>query len=164
MAFDFRRTRSWRHSTQTVSDRVGVVQIVEDHDGNSYRAIYTVRFAESVYILHAFQRRILKRSRQESPICTDTNRCYSSIERTVWDGDQVLWEVRQAGSGEEKNPSGSPLTGQTGHVGCVYAGGLVGGRQAALTLQPDGSKPKAYQVRQVRRIITEHKLTTDEDE
>jgi hypothetical protein len=38
------------------------------------------------------------------------------------------------------------------------------GRQAALNLQPDGSKAKAYQVRQVRRIITEHKLTTDEDE
>ncbi|MDX1493078.1 MAG: type II toxin-antitoxin system HicA family toxin [Longimicrobiales bacterium] len=38
------------------------------------------------------------------------------------------------------------------------------GRQAALNLQPDGSKAKAYQVRQVRRIITEHKLTIDEDE
>lgn len=38
------------------------------------------------------------------------------------------------------------------------------GRRAALNLQPDGSKAKAYQVRQVRRIITEHKLTTDEDE
>jgi hypothetical protein len=38
------------------------------------------------------------------------------------------------------------------------------GRQAALNLQPDGSKAKAYQVRQVRRIIIEHKLTTDEDE
>ena len=38
------------------------------------------------------------------------------------------------------------------------------GRRAALNLQPDGSKAKAYQVRQVRRIITEHRLTTDEDE
>jgi hypothetical protein len=38
------------------------------------------------------------------------------------------------------------------------------GRQAALNLQPDGSKAKAYQVRQVRRIIIEHTLTTDEDE
>lgn len=38
------------------------------------------------------------------------------------------------------------------------------GREAALNLQPDGSKAKAYQVRQVRRIITEHKLTIDEDE
>ena len=38
------------------------------------------------------------------------------------------------------------------------------GRQAALNLQPDGPKAKAYQVRQVRRIITEHKLPTDEGE
>lgn len=38
------------------------------------------------------------------------------------------------------------------------------GRQAALNLQPDGSKAKAYQVRQVRRIIIEHKLATNEDE
>lgn len=38
------------------------------------------------------------------------------------------------------------------------------GRRAALNLQPDGSKAKAYQVKQVRRIITEQKLTIDEDE
>ena len=38
------------------------------------------------------------------------------------------------------------------------------GRQAALNLQRDGSKAKAYQVKQVRRIITAHELTIDEDE
>ncbi len=38
------------------------------------------------------------------------------------------------------------------------------GREAALNLQPDGSKAKAYQVRQVRRIIIEHRLASDEDE
>jgi phage-related protein len=31
--------------------------IVEDHQGNAYRAIYTVRFAEIVYVLHAFQKK-----------------------------------------------------------------------------------------------------------
>jgi phage-related protein len=30
---------------------------VEDHDGNTYRAVYTVRFAEVVYVLHAFQKK-----------------------------------------------------------------------------------------------------------
>jgi len=35
----------------------GVLEIVEDHDGNSYRAVYTVRFAEAVYALHAFQKK-----------------------------------------------------------------------------------------------------------
>ena len=32
----------------------GVVEIVEDHDGDSFRAVYTVRFAAVVYVLHAF--------------------------------------------------------------------------------------------------------------
>jgi phage-related protein len=35
----------------------GVFEIVEDHGGNAYRAIYTVRFAEAIYVLHAFQKK-----------------------------------------------------------------------------------------------------------
>lgn len=35
----------------------GVFEMVEDHDGNTYRAIYTVRFKEVVYVLHAFQKK-----------------------------------------------------------------------------------------------------------
>jgi phage-related protein len=38
----------------------GVVEIVEDHDGNAYRAVYTVRFADVVYVLHAFQKKSRK--------------------------------------------------------------------------------------------------------
>ncbi len=76
------------------------------------------------YWYDALGRRVLKRSRQQSPICTDTNRCYSSIERVVWDGDNILWEVQQADSGDVKNPTGSGLTGQTGNIGYVSAGGL----------------------------------------
>ncbi len=34
-----------------------VLEVVEDHRGNTYRAIYTVRFAEIVYVLHAFQKK-----------------------------------------------------------------------------------------------------------
>jgi len=37
-----------------------VLEIVEDHDGNTYRAVYTVRFAEAVYVLHAFQKKSKK--------------------------------------------------------------------------------------------------------
>jgi phage-related protein len=29
----------------------------EGHDGNAYRAIYTVRFKEAIYVLHAFQKK-----------------------------------------------------------------------------------------------------------
>ena len=35
----------------------GVLEIVDDHDGNSFRAVYTVRFADAVYVLHAFQKK-----------------------------------------------------------------------------------------------------------
>jgi phage-related protein len=35
----------------------GVLEIVDDFDGNTYRAVYTVRFARVVYVLHAFQKK-----------------------------------------------------------------------------------------------------------
>lgn len=35
----------------------GVLEVVEDHDGNTFRAVYTVRFATAVYVLHAFQKK-----------------------------------------------------------------------------------------------------------
>ena len=34
-----------------------VVEIVEDFDGDTFRAVYTVRFAEFIYVLHAFQKK-----------------------------------------------------------------------------------------------------------
>jgi phage-related protein len=38
----------------------GVLELVEDHAGNAYRAVYTVSFAERVYVLHAFQKKSKK--------------------------------------------------------------------------------------------------------
>ena len=38
----------------------GVLEIVENFDGNTYRAVYTVRFAEAVYVLRAFQKKSKK--------------------------------------------------------------------------------------------------------
>jgi phage-related protein len=35
----------------------GVLEVVEVHAGNAFRAIYTVRFARAVYVLHAFQKK-----------------------------------------------------------------------------------------------------------
>ena len=34
-----------------------VLEIVARHDGDTWRAVYTVRFAEAVYVLHAFQKK-----------------------------------------------------------------------------------------------------------
>jgi phage-related protein len=35
----------------------GIFEIVEDHRGDTFRAVYTVRFADVVYVLHAFQKK-----------------------------------------------------------------------------------------------------------
>lgn len=35
----------------------GIFEVVEDYRGDAYRAIYTVRFAHAVYVLHAFQKK-----------------------------------------------------------------------------------------------------------
>jgi phage-related protein len=35
----------------------GVLELVEDYDGDTYRAVYAVRFKEAIYVLHAFQKK-----------------------------------------------------------------------------------------------------------
>lgn len=37
-----------------------VLEVVEDFDGDTFRAVYTVRFADAVYVLHAFQKKSKK--------------------------------------------------------------------------------------------------------
>lgn len=34
-----------------------VLEVVEDHMGDTYRAVYTVKIADSVYVLHCFQKK-----------------------------------------------------------------------------------------------------------
>jgi phage-related protein len=43
-----------------------VLEIVEDHAGDTFRAAYTIRFVEAVYVLHAF--------RKKSPTGSETAR------------------------------------------------------------------------------------------
>ena len=38
----------------------GVLEIVEDFRGDAYRGIYTVRFADAVYVLHVFMKKSKK--------------------------------------------------------------------------------------------------------
>jgi phage-related protein len=37
-----------------------VLEVVEDHMGDTYRAVYTVKIAEKVYVLHCFQKKSTK--------------------------------------------------------------------------------------------------------
>jgi len=41
----------------------GVVEIVEDCEGDTYRAVYTVRLAKVIYVLHAFKKKSTRGSR-----------------------------------------------------------------------------------------------------
>lgn len=38
----------------------GIVEVVGDHRGDTFRTIYTVRFASTIYVLHAFQKKSKK--------------------------------------------------------------------------------------------------------
>jgi phage-related protein len=35
----------------------GVVEVIKDHRGDTFRAVYTLRYAGAVYVLHAFQKK-----------------------------------------------------------------------------------------------------------
>lgn len=35
----------------------GVLEVVSDHQGNTFRTVYTVRFEKAIYVLHAFQKK-----------------------------------------------------------------------------------------------------------
>ena len=48
----------------------GVVELVKVHDGNAFRAIYTITFKDAVYVLHAFQKKS-KRGRATPKTETD---------------------------------------------------------------------------------------------
>jgi len=38
----------------------GVLEIIEDYRTDTYRAVYTVKFAEVIYVLHCFQKKSKK--------------------------------------------------------------------------------------------------------
>lgn len=35
----------------------GVLEVISDHDGDTFRTVYTVKLAGTVYVLHAFQKK-----------------------------------------------------------------------------------------------------------
>lgn len=43
----------------------GVVEIVKDYRGDTFRAVYTLQYAKAVYVLHAFQKK--SKSGRETP-------------------------------------------------------------------------------------------------
>lgn len=65
----------------------GVLEIVENFDGNTYRAVYTVRLASGVYALHAFQKK------SHRGIATD-QRDIELVEKRIQDAERIDREMR----------------------------------------------------------------------
>lgn len=40
-----------------IEDEPGLIEIVESFSGNAYRAIYTIRYVNAVYVIHCFQKK-----------------------------------------------------------------------------------------------------------
>lgn len=61
-ALDIAQTGKKHHDAKPLSGfgGAGVLEIVEDYAGDTYRAVYTVRFAGAIYALHAFQKKSKK--------------------------------------------------------------------------------------------------------
>ena len=52
---------TWRNAADAKPLRVfggaSVLELTEDHRGDTYRTVYTVRFVTKIYVLHAFQKK-----------------------------------------------------------------------------------------------------------
>jgi phage-related protein len=67
----------------------GVLEIISDFDGNTFRAIYTVRFKGVIYVLHAFQKK--SRSGIKTPL-NEINKIKSRLKDA-----EALYQSRHRG-------------------------------------------------------------------
>ena len=77
--------RGGRHrETKTLSGfgGAGVVEVIKDFRGDTFRAVYTVRHADAVYVLHAFQKK--SKTGRETP-----RRDMEMIEQRLREAEQI---------------------------------------------------------------------------
>jgi phage-related protein len=63
----------------------GVVEAVKDYHGDTFRAVYTVRYASAVYVLHVFQKK--SKTGRETP-----HRDIELIRRRLKDAERIARE------------------------------------------------------------------------
>jgi phage-related protein len=63
-----------------------VLEIVEDHKGDTFRVVYTVRFERAIYVLHCFQKKSPSGIRTAS---TDVALIHERLKLAIFD-----YEVR----------------------------------------------------------------------
>ncbi len=69
----------------------GVLEVVDDHDGDTYRTVYTVSFADVVYVLHALQKKSKRGAETPKP---DTKLIESRLESARQDHARRYGERR----------------------------------------------------------------------
>jgi phage-related protein len=72
----------------------GILEIVEDHQTDTYRAVYTVKFSELVYVLHAFQKKSKKGIATPKPDIDLIKKCLRAAEED--------YKMREAGKGRDR--------------------------------------------------------------
>src|SRR5436305_10292749 len=83
--------RGGRHrDTRTLSGfgGAGVVEVIKDFRGDTFRAVYTVKYAGTVYVLHAFQKK--SKSGRQTP-----RRDIELIKQRLREAEQIAREGKQ---------------------------------------------------------------------
>lgn len=92
------------HATPLVGFRgAGVLEIISDDDGDTYRVVYTVRLSEAVFVLHCFKKK--SKSGRETP-----KRDMDLVRSRLKLAEQENERLKQAKLLEKDN--GSSLTGR----------------------------------------------------
>ena len=65
-----------------------VVEILKDHRGDTFRAVYTVRFGDAVYVLHAFQKK--SKTGRETP-----RAAIELIKQRLQEAEQIAHERKK---------------------------------------------------------------------
>ncbi len=65
----------------------GVVEVVKDYRGDTFRAVYTLRHAGTVYVLHAFQKK--SKTGRETP-----HRDIELIKQRLREAEQIAKEMK----------------------------------------------------------------------
>ena len=76
----------------------GVLEIVTDSDGDTYRTVYTVRLSTAIYVLHAFQKK------SASGVATPQRELDLVRSRLTWaqriDAARMAEQKREKGEGQ----------------------------------------------------------------
>ena len=91
------------HATPLVGFKgAGVLEVVSNSDGETYRAVYTVKLSEAVFVLHCFQKK------SKTGIATP-EKDMSLIRSHLKDAERINEELRRRRiqeKGQDERPSG----------------------------------------------------------